>query len=130
MNFLEFVSDEHISINVQHFFQGFFFNKIPLFKRLKFREILTFKMLYGNLSDDNNLLYNDQSFLLPTTDGVVSTYTLSEKPYIEGGIGVSNILKFVRVDLIKRFSYLDHPNIPILWGVKGLGIRARVKVEF
>ncbi len=130
MNFLEFVSDEYVSLNVQHFFQGFFFNKIPLFKRLKFREILTFKMLYGRLTDINNPDSNFESFLLPTTEGQASTFTLESKPYMEGGIGISNILKFVRVDLVKRFTHLDNPNIPILWGVKGLGVRARVKVEF
>ncbi|MEL6123235.1 MAG: DUF5686 family protein, partial [Bacteroidota bacterium] len=39
MNFLEFVSDQHVFLRAEHFFKGFFFNKIPLFKKLQLREI-------------------------------------------------------------------------------------------
>ncbi len=130
MNFLEFVSDEYVSLNIQHFFKGFFFNKIPLLKRLKFREIITLKMLYGRLTDDNNPERNTESFMLPQSEGVQTTFVLTEGPYVESSVGISNILKFGRIDLVKRFTYLDNPNIPTLWGVKGLGIRARIKLEF
>lgn len=135
MNFLEFVSDEYVSINVEHFFNGFFLNKIPLLKKLKLRELITAKVLYGQLSDRNNPAITENLFELPTrpVEGggeVTSTYTLDNRPYIEGSIGVSNVLKFARVDFVKRFTHLDHPDVPTLWGVKGLGIRVRVKLEF
>lgn len=125
MNFLEFVSDHYASINIDHNFNGFFFNKIPLIKRLKLREVLTLKVLYGSLRDENNP-NNDPSLLqFPTNpDGSSRTYTLGREPYMEGSVGVSNIFKFLRVDAVKRFNYLDNPNISE-WG-----LRARVKFDF
>ena len=125
MNFLEFVSDHYASINVDHSFNGFFFNKIPLIKKLKLRETLSFKALYGGIRDENDPANDPSLFMFPSNaQGVPSTYTLGKTPYIEGSVGVSNIFKVLRVDLVKRFNYLDHPE------VSEYGIRARVKFDF
>jgi hypothetical protein len=125
MNFLEFVSDQYASINIDHSFNGFFFNKIPLFKKLKWREAVTLKVLYGSINSNNNPANNSQLLRFPvTSEGVPITYSLSEKPYIEGSVAIANIFKFFRVDLVKRFTYLDHPNI------SQLGIRVRFKFDF
>src|SRR5690606_31144004 len=43
MNFLEFVSDHYAAINIDHNFNGFFLNKIPLLSKLKLREMVSFK---------------------------------------------------------------------------------------
>lgn len=143
MNFLEFASDEYVKINFRHYFNGFIFNRIPLFKRLKLREVVTLKMIYGGLTDGNdpnknpNLIQftnqvddNGEPILDENGDPLKETFTLSDRPYIEGSVGVLNIFKVLRVDLVKRFTYLDNPNLPEMFGVKGLGIRARVYVEF
>jgi hypothetical protein len=112
MNFLEFVSDQYASINIDHSFNGFILNKVPLIKRLKLREIVTCKVLYGSLSDNNNPDYQDNLFLFPAdAEGTPSTFTLTNKPYIEAGVGLSNIFRIFRVDFIKRFSYTDNPNV-------------------
>ena len=112
MNFLEFVSDRYASINIDHSFNGFILNKIPLMKRLKFREIVTFKMIYGNLAGTNNPDNNDMLFRFPLNENNVQlTYSLGNKPYIEAGVGLSNILRIFRVDLIKRFTYLNNPDV-------------------
>jgi hypothetical protein len=112
MNFLEFVSDQYVSFNVDHCFNGFIFNKIPLVKKLKLRELVTCKVLYGGLSKANNPGYQTDLFKFPTDqNGIPLTYTLEKKPYIEASIGVSNILKIFRIDLIRRFTFLDHPNV-------------------
>ncbi|MCD0489754.1 DUF5686 and carboxypeptidase regulatory-like domain-containing protein [Pedobacter sp. MC2016-14] len=125
MNFLEFVSDHYASVNIDHSFNGFFFNKIPLIKKLKLRETMSFKALYGGIRSENDPA-NDPSLLaFPSNSaGVASTYTLEKTPYIEGSVGISNIFKVLRVDLVKRFNYLDHPE------VSEYGIRARVKFDF
>jgi hypothetical protein len=94
MNFLEFVTDHYVSLDVDHYFNGFIFNKIPLLKKLKWREVIEGKLLYGGIRNENN-------------------------PF-----GIANIFKLVRVDFIKRFTYLNNPYIP-LWGV-----RFRVKFDF
>lgn len=132
MNFLEFVSDSYMFFRVEHFFKGFFFNRVPLFKKLKLRELATFKLVYGSLSDNNNPALNPD---LPQFDNISSGESLtylfqSGRPYMEGSIGVTNIFRILRIDLVKRFNYLEHPEVPNLFGVRGLGIRARFKVEF
>ncbi len=112
MNFLEFVSDQYASLNAEYCFNGFILNKIPLVKKLKLRELLTLKVLYGNLSSTNNPDLHSNLFKFPIdNNGVPLTYTLDKRPYIEAGVGVSNVLKIFRVDFVKRFSYLNNPNI-------------------
>lgn len=131
MNFLEFISDEYASINIQHFFNGAIFNKIPLLKRLKFREVVTFKAIYGQLSDANNPNKNSDAFKFPFDENNQSeTFSLEAKPYMETSVGVANILKFLRIDIVKRLTYLDNPNISELWGVRGIGIRSKIKLDF
>jgi hypothetical protein len=124
MNFLEFVSDRYASINVDHYFNGFIFNKVPLLKKLKWREVITAKVLVGALRDENNPDKTPDQLKFPVTDGVTSTFTLSKQPYLELSAGVANIFKLLRVDVVKRFSYLDHPNAP-QWGIRG-----RIKFDF
>lgn len=131
MNFLEFVSDEFVSLNIRYYLNGFIFNKIPLIRRLKLREIVSFKLLYGRLTDGNNPNLNPNLVQLPLdTDGNPSTFTLESSPYMEASVGVANIFKLLTVDFVKRLNYLENPNIPQLFGVKGLGLRLRFGVEF
>jgi len=125
MNFLEFVSDKYASVNYTHYFNGLFLNRVPLFKRLKFRELISVKALFGEVGDNNNPVKNQQLLAYPSdANGNPLTFTLDGKPYVEASIGVSNIFKFLRVDLVKRLTYMDHPNAP------SLGIRARFKFDF
>jgi hypothetical protein len=124
MNFLEFVSDKYVSLNIDHSFNGFLFNKIPLLKKMKLREIVTFKALYGGLGERNNPAFHDDLFMFPVgSDNMPLTFTLEKKPYIEASIGLSNIFRIFRVDLIKRFTYLDHPN------VSELGVRVQFRLD-
>lgn len=125
MNFLEFVSDHYASLNIDHNFNGFFFNKIPLIKRLKLREAVSFKVLYGALRDENNPDKDASLLQFPRNGaGVPTTNALGNEPYMEGSVGVGNIFKVLRVDVVKRFNYLDNPE------VSEYGIRARVKFDF
>lgn len=125
MNFLEFVSDHYASINIDQNFNGFFFNKIPLLQKLKLREVMSFKALYGGLRDENNPEKNLNAMqFVRNQDGLSITHALDNGPYMEGSVGVGNIFKVLRVDAVKRFSYLDNP------GVSSWGIRARVKFDF
>jgi len=120
MNFLEFVSDHYAATTIDYHLNGLIFNRIPLLKKLKLREVASLKVLYGGVRSVNNPAINPSLYKFPENE----TFTLERKPYIEGSIGVTNILKFFRVDLVRRFSYLDHPNI------SKLGVRARLKFDF
>lgn len=100
MNYFEFVSDKYVSVYYTHHFEGYFFNRVPLLRHLKWREVIFAKGLVGGM-DEANREYS----VFPQ-----GMYTLS-KPYFEAGAGIENIFKFIRVDAVWRLSYLDHPNI-------------------
>lgn len=125
MYYLEFVSDHYAGLNITQSFNGFFLNKIPLIKQLKWREYLSFKALYGGLRNENNPLYSNKLYLFPTgNSGINGTYALGNIPYIEAGAGIGNIFKFLRIDMIKRFNYLDHP------GISAYGIKISFSPDF
>lgn len=120
MNFLEFVSDHYESISIDQHFNGFFFNKIPFLKALKWRETASFKAIWGGLSDENNPSLHPSLFQLPVQqNGQPITYPLGKTPYVEASAGIENIFKFVRIDLVHRFTYLDHPDVA-KWGIRTL----------
>jgi hypothetical protein len=123
MNFQEFVSDHYASITIDHNFNGFLFNRVPLLKKLKLREIIDFKALWGGVRAENDPMNNANLLRFPQgANG--GTYALGSTPYIEGSIAVGNIFKLLRIDLVRRFTYLDHP------GVSQYGVRAFVKFDF
>jgi hypothetical protein len=125
MNFLEFATDQYTSLLIDHCFNGFFFNKIPGIKQLGLREVMSCKMLYGNLTDANNPAKQSDLFKFPVeVDGTPVTYTLGKTPYIEGSVGIGNIFKIFRIDFVRRFTYLDNPN------VSKYGIRMRFRFDF
>lgn len=118
MTYLEFVSDHYAGVNFTQSFNGFFLNKIPLIEHFKLREYLSAKVLFGGLRTENNPLYSKDLYPFPVGSGNANgTYALGNKPYIEGGVGIGNIFKLLRVDVIKRFNYLDHPGVSE-YGVK------------
>lgn len=133
MNFLEFISDHYGTVFADHYFNGFIFNKIPLLKKLRLREVVTFKSLWGGLRAENNPLVSDVSngqaghlLQLPTdAQGRPVSFALGSTPYLEASVGIANIFKILRVDLVKRLTYLNNPLAP-----QGYGIRFRMKFDF
>jgi hypothetical protein len=124
MNFFEFMSDKYVSATVFHNFGGFFFNRIPLIKKLDLREVITFKTLYGTIGDRNRPTKDNGLLNFPMNEkGGTLTQSLEKQPYFEASIGVSNIFKLIRIDYIRRLSYLDHKT-------QNWGIRANAKLEF
>lgn len=99
MNFLEYASDEWIEASITHHFNGIFFNRIPLLRKLQWREVAHVKGVYGTLSD-----INKQQILFPTS------MTELPKPYFEMGVGVENIFKVIRVDALWRLTNLSKNN--------------------
>ena len=118
MNYYEFVSQYYIQGMFDYNFNGFILNRIPLIGKLKLREVLSLKAVWGGISNEcNPSSGNERLFPFPTTpDGKTQTYTLEEEPYIEGGIGIANIFSILRIDYVRRFNYLDHPEVD-KWGI-------------
>jgi hypothetical protein len=96
MNYYEFASDQFVSLGVFHHFEGLFLNKIPLLKRLKWREVATFKGVWGSVNKENR-----DVLIFPST-----LSDLNKSPYMEASLGIENILKIFRVDVFWRLNYL------------------------
>lgn len=101
MNYYEFASDLWASFMYEHHFKGFFLGKIPLMKRLKWREVFIFKGLIGTLEKKNNGSLPDTQAVLLFPDGMSSV----SKPYFETGIGIENIFRILRIDAIWRLTH-------------------------
>jgi len=70
---------------------GILLNRVPLIKKLKLREILSFKLHYGKLGETYNGVFD-----LPT-------YYSNElkSPYAEIGFGGTNIFKILRIEYVR-----------------------------
>ena len=120
MNPLEFINDEYASWDLTYYMNGNLLNRIPLIKKLRWREVFCFRGLWGNLTDKNNPNMNEEGlFLFPK-----GTYQMEKTPYMEASIGIENIFNAVRVDYVRRLNYLDHP------GIQKNGIRATIVLSF
>jgi hypothetical protein len=99
MNYYEFISDLYASLYYTHHFDGLFLNKIPLMRKLKWREVVHGRAVWGTLTEKNQ----DYS-LFPSNSGELG------KPYFEAGVGIENIFKVGRIDAIWRLSHMDAPD--------------------
>lgn len=103
MNDYEFYSDQYLAWNFSHHFDGFFLNRIPGIRKLKLREVIHTRGIWGNatkINQDINVLNNN--FIRP----------VGKIPYIEVGFGIENILKFLRYDVMWRVTHRDNPLAP------------------
>lgn len=120
MNAMEFISDEYASWDLTYYMNGNLLNRLPLIKKLKWREVFAFRGMFGHLSDKNNPYYGGEGlYLFPE-----GSYTLGKTPYMEASVGVENIFKFLRLDYVWRLSYRDHPDI------QRRGVRFMMKISF
>ena len=114
INNMEFLNDRYASLDVSWDLNGKIFNRIPLLKKLKWREAIGFKMLYGHLTDKNNPMKHpgdSELFLFPTRDGRPTSFVMDPKtPYMECSVGIHNIFKILHIDYVRRLNYLDHPD--------------------
>lgn len=96
LNYYEFISDLYVSLYYTHHFDGLFFNHIPLLRKLKWREVIHGRGVWGTMTREN------QEFSeFPVISGPL------DKPYFEAGVGIENIFRFGRIDAIWRLSHLD-----------------------
>lgn len=100
---MEFIMDQYVAFFATYHLKGWILNRIPLINRLRLREVVGFNFLYGGLSTKNDF-YSDPTGLYKMPEG---TQAFGTTPYMEYSIGVENILKFLRVDFVRRLNYLD-----------------------
>lgn len=125
MNVMEFISDQYLSWEMEYNMNGLLFNMFPVNRYLKFREVVSFKGYMGTLSDKNNPAENPKAFLFPTDQsGNPVCYKMDGMPYMEVGVGIDNIFRFMRIDYVWRLTYRDHPQI------SRSGLRIGVNLQF
>jgi hypothetical protein len=117
MNAMEFISDEYASWDLTYYMNGNLLNRLPLVKKLKWREVFCFRGLWGHLTDKNNPMNGGEGlYLFPN-----GSYTLGKAPYMEASIGIENIFKFLRLDYVWRLNYP---------GIQTKGVRFMMRMSF
>ena len=113
VNNMEFMNDRFASLMLTWEMGGKLFNRIPLLRHLKLREILELKCLWGTLSDKNNPTLAGISNPRPSTKLMAfpeGCYVMDgRKPYWEYAIGVQNILSLIQIEYVHRINYLNLP---------------------
>jgi hypothetical protein len=125
MNYFEFVSDQFITFSYEHHFEGFFFNKIPGFNKLKWREVIGIRGVWGSLSQQNARFMALPHGTYDLKDQLTGKYV----PYMEVNVGIENIFNIIRIDFVYRLTHRKQadPNNPgqmlyadaFNWGIFG-----------
>ena len=118
INNMEFLNDRYMSVMIDWDLNGKIFNRIPFLRKLKWREWISVKCLWGALTDKNNpyLAENQMSDVLMTFPE--GCYVMDwKRPYWEVSFGIHNIFKLVHVEYVRRLSYTDLPTASS-WGVR------------
>lgn len=108
LNYFEFISDKYVTGVIEQHWQGLLFDRIPLVKKLKWRLVTTGRIAYGAIDSRHS-----SEMILPSF-----TKQFGKVPYTELAVGIENIFKLGRVDLVWRVTHLDP-------GMSPFGIRAR-----
>lgn len=106
LNPMEFINDSYAQWDLTYWANGAILNYIPVLKKLKLREAIFFRGLYGHLSHRNRPWENPSLFAFPSD---AHTQLMSSTPYMEAGIGVDNVFKVLRIDYTWRLTYRDNP---------------------
>lgn len=110
INNMEFLNDRYASLDISWDLNGKIFNRIPILKKLKWREWLDIKCLWGTLTDKNNptLAANaGDGMLMEFPEG---SYIMdSKRPYIELIAGIHNIFKIIHIQYVHRLNYNHLP---------------------
>ncbi len=110
INNMEFLNDRYASLSMSWDMNGKIFNRIPLIHKLKWREYIGVKCLWGYLSEKNNPLLEQNAGdpnLMYFPEGV-SVMDMN-RPYVELVAGIHNIFKLLHVEYVRRLTYLDLP---------------------
>ena len=121
LNAMEYVTDQNVQWDVTYWMNGAIMNYVPLLKRLKLREVVSFRGIYGSLLKKNDPVRNQDLYRFPER---AHTVGLGSKPYMEIGVGLDNILTFLRVDWVWRLTYRD------VKGVDRQGLRVSLHFAF
>ncbi len=118
MNFFEFISDRYITGLLENHWDGLFFDRIPLIKKLKLRLVTTARLAYGSIDPKHTT-----QMLLPAF-----TKQFGDTPYVEVAAGIENIFSVGRIDVFWRLTHL--PAGVKVTDLSNFGVRARYAINF
>lgn len=122
MNPMEFVNDSYAAWEMTYFMNGLIFNYMPLIKKLKIREVVSFRGLWGHLSEKNDPVLNPQMLQFPA---IANVTRMSNTPYMELSAGLDNLFGCIRLDYVWRLSYTAVP-----YPIDRRGLRVAVHASF
>lgn len=100
LDFYEFVTDSYTAVHINHNFNGRLFSRIPLLRDLNLRELVGFRAVYGDISEESkNVDASGLPLVAPDSD-----------PFYEYSVGVGNIFKVLQFNMHFRGNYLDNPD--------------------
>ena len=123
---MEFLMDEYVALYATYYFKGWILNRIPGINKLKLRGVVSFSGIYGGLTKKNNpyleRVENSGLYEFPHSqfdentfddhgyinDGYRTSSPIGKLPYMEITAGFENILKFIRIDYVRRITYNDY----------------------
>lgn len=125
INNMEFLNDRYASLDVSWDLNGKILNRIPLLKKLKWREYIGVKCLWGDLTDKNNPMLPENVGDPELWQFPQGSYVMDPKrPYVELVAGVHNIFKLLHVEYVRRLNYKYLPT------AHKDGIRFMVRMTF
>ena len=93
-------------MHLQHNFNGRFFSRIPFLRKLNWREIIGFRAVWGEISQENITLNSTAN---PNN---IALNAPNNKAYYEYSFGIDNIFKVFRIDFNFRGNYLNKTDYP------------------
>ena len=125
INNMEFLNDRYASLDVSWDLNGKILNRIPLLKKLKWREYIGVKCLWGDLTDKNNPMLPENVGDPELWQFPQGSYVMDpQRPYVELVAGVHNIFKLLHVEYVRRLNYKYLPT------AHKDGIRFMVRMTF
>ena len=110
INNMEFLNDRFASVQFTWEMGGKILNRIPLLRKMKLREILEFKGLWGTLSKKNNPFLPENAGSSKLMVFPENSFTMDGKvPYWEYAVGVQNILSLIQIQYVHRINYMNLP---------------------
>ena len=100
MDFFEFIADQYVSASLSYHMEGLIFNKVPLLRKLKLREVIGVRGIAGQVGANNSSL----DIRIPDVTNPLN------KPFVEASVGIKNLLTLFRIDAAWRLTQRDLPS--------------------
>lgn len=119
---MEFIFDKYVACDITYYANGLLFNRIPFVNKLALREVISFRAVYGSITDNN--YYPEQTGMYLFNPEWEVKRMNGAPPYMEMSVGIDNILSVLRIDYVFRLTYRDAVNADIR------GVRVGLHVTF